>query len=84
MILADYLIVASFPFFILGWGTEGWNTDTQTFIKDRKLFIAVNLIGFLLLVAGLYLQDYTSADGGFEVFAQIWTAISRVFGLGGA
>lgn len=80
--LADYLIVAAFTFFILGWGTEGWNAHTQTFIKSRKLFVLVNTTGFVLLMTGLFFQDYSSADGGLEVFGQIWTAFARVFGIG--
>ena len=79
---ADYLIVAAFPFFILGWGTEGWNSHTQTFIKSRKLSVLVITTGLVLLMTGLFYQDYSSADGGLEVLRQIWTAFARVFGIG--
>ena len=76
----DYLIVASMALFLLGWGWEGWNGITQTFIKNRLFFVAVNATGFVLLITGLVYQDYTATDGGLEVFSHIWTAITRVFG----
>ena len=79
---ADYLIVAAFSVFILGWGTEGWNSNTQTFIKSRKRFVLVNTTGFVLLMTGLFYQDYSSADGGLEVIRQLSTAFARVFGIG--
>lgn len=77
---ADILIVTSFAFFIAGWGTEGWNSHNQTFIKNKALFVTVNSIGFVLLMTGLLHQDYAAADGGLEVFAQIGTAFARVLG----
>ncbi len=42
----------------------------------------VNTTGFVLLMTGLFYQDYSSADGGLEVIRQIWTAFARVFGIG--
>ncbi len=42
----------------------------------------VNTTGFVLLMTGLFYQDYNSADGGLEVIRQIWTAFARVFGIG--
>ncbi|MEO1640441.1 MAG: hypothetical protein AAFU41_14470 [Pseudomonadota bacterium] len=84
MTWADYVIVAAFPFFILGWGTEGWNSSTQTFIKNKMLFVLLNTTGFVLLMLGLTNQIYASVDGGLEVLSQIWTAFARVFGAGDA
>lgn len=84
MTWADYAIVLSIPIFIIGGGAEGWRGETRWFIQKTSTMVAVNAVAFVLLISGLYYQDYTSADGGLEVFRQIWTAFVRVFASGGS
>lgn len=78
---ADYAIVAAFPLFIWGWGWEGWDRDTQTFIKNPVLFTLVNITGAILLLSGVLNQTYSSPDGGIDWLRQILVAFWRVLGL---
>ena len=79
---ADYLIVGSFVFFVLGLSIEGRPNNENIFIKDGLTNWIVNAIGVAILVIGLRYQDYSlSEESSFNIVWQIIIAFHRTFSV---